>query len=183
VHLRTSPYGGTTAVVLLPKALLHEGPAERSLRRSDADRPVEREYARVTAAPEQDAVQPVTERPALVSPRPKATEAPVNGSRETPPPGVPTLRLHRPPDEPENSDQLPRRVRQANLAPQLRGQRSDESPEPPASDADDERTPELVRARMAAYRAGWVRGGGRSPGGGPTPDPEAGSDRSEGDPA
>jgi hypothetical protein len=169
--------------VLLPKALLHEGPAERSLGRSDADRPVEREYARVAAAPEQEAVQPVTERPALVSPRPKASEAPVNGSSETPPPGVASLRLHRPPDEPENSDQLPRRVRQANLAPQLRGQRSDEPPEPPVSDADDERTPELVRARMAAYRAGWVRGGGRSPGGGSTPDPEAGSDRSEGDPA
>lgn len=30
VHLRTSPYGGTTAVVLLPTALLHGGAAERS---------------------------------------------------------------------------------------------------------------------------------------------------------
>ncbi|MGW3666126.1 sensor histidine kinase [Streptomyces sp. NPDC005141] len=183
VHLRTSPYGGTTAVVLLPTALLHDGPTERSLRQADADRPVEREYARVSAVPEQDAVQPVTERPALVSPRPKASEAPANGSRETPPSGVAALRLHRPPDDPEDSDQLPRRVRQANLAPQLRGQRSEEQAEPPVSGADDERTPELVRARMAAYRAGWVRGGGRSPGAGATPDPEAGSDSSEGDPA
>lgn len=55
--------------------------------------------------------------------------------------------------------------------------------EPPVPGVDDERTPELVRARMAAYRAGWVRGGGRSPGVGATPDPEAGSDSSEGDPA
>ncbi|MET9898895.1 nitrate- and nitrite sensing domain-containing protein [Streptomyces sp. NPDC006446] len=183
VHLRTSPYGGTTAVVLLPTALLHDGPAERSLRQADADRPVEREYARVSAVPEQDAVQPVTERPALVPPRPKATEAPANGSRETPPPGVAALRLHRPPEDPESSDELPRRVRQANLAPQLRGQRAEEQVEPPVPGADDERTPELVRARMAAYRAGWVRGGGRSPGVGATPDPEAGSDSSEGDPA
>ena len=30
MHLRTSPYGGTTAVVLLPTALLHGGAAERS---------------------------------------------------------------------------------------------------------------------------------------------------------
>lgn len=116
VHLRTSPYGGTTAVVLLPTALLHDGPTERSLRQADADRPVEREYARVSAVPEQDAVQPVVERPALVPPRQKATEAPANGSRETPPSGVAALRLHRPPEDPE-SDQLPRRVRQANLAP------------------------------------------------------------------
>lgn len=43
--------------------------------------------------------------------------------------------------------------------------------------------PELVRDRMAAYRDGWVRGSGRSPGLRATPDPEAGSDSSEGDPA
>ncbi|CAM5310700.1 hypothetical protein SVIOM74S_01321 [Streptomyces violarus] len=30
VHLRTSPYGGTTAVVLVPTALLHTGAAERA---------------------------------------------------------------------------------------------------------------------------------------------------------
>lgn len=48
---------------------------------------------------------------------------------------------------------------------------------------DDARTPELVRDRMAAYRDGWARGGGRTPGRGATPDPDAGSDSSEGDPA
>jgi signal transduction histidine kinase len=203
VHLQTSPYGGTTAVVLLPTALLHDGPAERSLRKAGTDRPLERQYARVSVAPEHDAVQSAAERPALVSPRPMASEAPANGSQETLPPvngsketahpangsretapsGITALRLHRSPDDSAGSDELPRRVRQANLAPQLRGQRSDEPTAPPASTTDDERTPELVRARMAAYRAGWVRGGGRSPGAGATPGPEAGSDSSEGDPA
>ena len=52
VHLRTSPYGGTTAVVLLPTALLHGGAAERSPRTGGTERPAEREYARVPAAPE-----------------------------------------------------------------------------------------------------------------------------------
>ncbi|MET9408030.1 nitrate- and nitrite sensing domain-containing protein [Streptomyces sp. NPDC002935] len=184
VHLRTSPYGGTTAVVLLPTALLHDGPAERSLRQAGTDGPVERQYARVSAAPEQEAVEAVTERPALVPPRPKTSEAPANGSRETPPPPrIAALRLHRPSDDSDDSDELPRRVRQANLAPQLRGQRSEESAEPPVPETTDERTPELVRARMAAYRAGWVRGGGQAPGVGATPGPEAGSDSSEGDPA
>lgn len=183
VHLRTSPYGGTTAVVLLPTALLHGGAAERSPRRGDTDRPAEREYARVTAAPEQDSVQAITERPALVPPIQSAVEAPANGSPENPPPGVTTLRLHRPPDDAEESDDLPRRVRQASLAPQLREQRSEEPVQAADDQADDKRTPEVVRDRMSAYRDGWARGGGRSPGLRATPDPEAASDSSEGDPA
>ncbi|WP_406166003.1 nitrate- and nitrite sensing domain-containing protein [Streptomyces sp. NBC_00996] len=183
VHLRTSPYGGTTAVVLLPTALLHGGAAERSTRRADIDRPAEREYARVSAAQEQDSVQAITERPALVPPVQAAPEAPVNGSSDNPPPGVTTLRLHRPPDDAEGSDDLPRRVRQASLAPQLREHRSEEPAQTQGPQSDDRRTPELVRDRMAAYRDGWARGGGRSAGLGATPDPQAGSDSSEGDPA
>jgi signal transduction histidine kinase len=50
VHLRTSPYGGTTAVVLLPTALLHTATEERSGgRRADTERTTERAYARVPA--------------------------------------------------------------------------------------------------------------------------------------
>lgn len=137
----------------------------------------------MTAAPEQESVQAVTERPALVPPIQTAVEAPANGSPENPPPGVTTLRLHRPPDDAEESDDLPRRVRQANLAPQLREQRAEEPVQAADDQADDKRTPEVVRDRMSAYRDGWVRGGGRSPGLRATPDPEAGSDSSEGDPA
>ncbi|MFF1639550.1 nitrate- and nitrite sensing domain-containing protein [Streptomyces sp. NPDC058246] len=183
VHLRTSPYGGTTAVVLLPTALLHGGAAEHSPRRTDSGRPAERQYARVAAAPEPESVQAITERPVLVPPVQAASEAPANGSSDNPPPGVTTLRLHRPPDDSEDSDELPRRVRQASLAPQLREQRSEEPAETQGPRGDDERTPEVVRDRMAAYRDGWARGGGRSPGRGATPDREARSDSSEGDPA
>ncbi|MFD3499678.1 ATPase, partial [Streptomyces sp. NPDC058678] len=103
---------------------------------------------------------------------------------DTPPPGVTALRLHRPPDDAaEDSDDLPRRVRQANLAPQLRERRSEEPAQASAAPSDDQRTPELVRDRMAAYREGWARGGGRQPGRGDAPDSPAGSDSSsEGDP-
>lgn len=184
VHLRTSPYGGTTAVVLLPTALLHGGAAERSPRVAvDRERAAEREYARVPAAtaPHQEPVQASADRPALVAPAqaPAATAAP-----DTPPPGVTTLRLHRPPEDPgdaEESDDLPRRVRQANLAPQLREQRPEEPARGPAPRGEEKRTPETVRDRMTAYRDGWVRGGGRSPGSGATPGPETGSDSSGGD--
>ncbi|MEV6997052.1 nitrate- and nitrite sensing domain-containing protein [Streptomyces sp. NPDC093982] len=181
VHLRTSPYGGTTAVVLLPTALLHNATAERSPEKpAGTDRHAEHEYARVPAAePHQEAVHAVADRPALVAPAPAAAQP----HTDTPPPGVTTLRLHRPPDDSAASDDLPRRVRQANLAPQLREGRPDEAAGTTASDDDGRRTPELVRDRMAAYRDGWVRGGGRRPGRGATPDSRARSDSSEGDPA
>jgi len=130
------------------------------------------------AAPHQESVPAPTERPALVAHAPAAVET----TSDTPPPGVTTLRLHRPPEDAEESDDLPRRVRQANLAPQLRRQRLEEPDRTATPHHDDGRTPEVVRERMAAYREGWARGGGRQPGRGATPDSTARRD-SEGDPA
>lgn len=181
VHLRTSPYGGTTAVVLLPTALLHTAGAERPPgTAARARQPEDRVHARVPdATSHQDTVSGPSAAPAgrsaLAAPVPAAAETP----SPAPPPGVATLRLHRPHQQPDGSDDLPRRVRQASLAPQLR-QAQPEEPSP--SPRDDDRTPELVRDRMAAYREGWARGGGRRPGRG-TPGPATGSDSSEGDPA
>lgn len=182
VHLRASPYGGTTAVVLLPTALLHNATAERSRgQKAATDRSADHEYARVPAADRhQEPVHAGVDRPALVASAPVVAEP----RTDTPPPGVTTLRLHRPPDDseaPESSDDLPRRVRQASLAPQLREERHDEQPPTATSRDDQQRTPELVRDRMAAYRDGWARGGGRQPGRGSTPDSAEHSDGSEGD--
>ncbi|NDZ81992.1 histidine kinase, partial [Streptomyces sp. SID10853] len=53
-------------------------------------------------------------------------------------------------------DGLPRRVRQANLAPQLRG--APAPPDEPAAVDDDERDADEVRSRMAALQRGWQRG-------------------------
>jgi hypothetical protein len=91
------------------------------------------------------------------------------------------LRPHRPPEEAEESDDLPRRVRQAHLVPQLRTQPAEEPVRAPVSPADDERTPEIVRRRMAAYRDGWRRGGGRQPGRAAGPDSAPRDDSTEGD--
>ncbi|MEU5313592.1 sensor histidine kinase [Streptomyces sp. NPDC021562] len=205
VHLRTSPYGGTTAVVLLPKALLHSGPAEHPGRpAAGTEQPAARAYARVSAAlPEAAAHAPADRQARAVTahtspdPTPEPPRPDPDLSPDPTPPGVTALRPYRPPHGSTSSDHagfsdhsgssgsshfsdddLPRRVRQANLAPQLRDPRAQE---PAPARSGHERTPELVRDRMAAYRDGWARGGGRRPGRGATPEPEAGTDSIEGD--
>jgi signal transduction histidine kinase len=52
--------------------------------------------------------------------------------------------------------QLPRRVRQANLAPQLRAERVPDSLDP--GEADDERSPEELRTMLSSIQKGWLRG-------------------------
>ncbi|RPK38069.1 sensor protein BasS/PmrB [Streptomyces sp. ADI92-24] len=174
VRLRTSPYGGTTAVVLLPTALLQSAlpsageqaapqktPAgsreeheETPFRCSPGPRP---EQARTAAFPAPVAV------PALES---------LSG------PEARVTALRRRPDRVDNAgdalpvdgqrsedDALPRRVRQASLVPQLR---EEPRPEPPlpgggAEDISAGRTPEQARDRMTAYRTGWVRGNTSGP--------------------
>ncbi|WP_435972540.1 nitrate- and nitrite sensing domain-containing protein [Streptomyces sp. Qhu_M48] len=118
-------------------------------------------------------------------PRPTAVSALAAPQRSGPPPaGVTELRRRGPsvpppareqrPGDPagpggpaghgDPEDELPRRVRQASLVPQLR-----EAPAPapvfvPSAPGTDARTPEQVRDRMAAYQDGWQRGGGAVPG-------------------
>ncbi|WP_435251832.1 sensor histidine kinase [Streptomyces tendae] len=198
VHLGTSPYGGTTAVVLLPTALLHSETAAVPAREAHQTAGEEENlYARVPGpAGQQDPVPAPVDRPALTSAVPAATHTTTAGR----PPGAPALRLHRSSDAPDaseaaarsddspesqpagESDELPRRVRQASLAPQLRdgGSVGPARPGPPRG--DEERTPEAVRDRMTAYRDGWSRGGGRRPGRPAPPEPPTG-DSTEGDPA
>ncbi|MEU2390852.1 ATP-binding protein [Streptomyces sp. NPDC007369] len=268
VHLRPSPYGGTTAVVLLPKALLQgaiepgSGPAAAPAPESrtdagsggegtsrtgpaalarDADRKppaaaAVREHARGVPAADRGPVRKEP-KPAPVSPlRPRGgagtgTQAPAaeaGAAREpaprTPPPSSAPKPAPAPPMPPRSAPkpepsppmpprfapkpepepvpesrpvpapaaaaprptpapapaplpvprspragaagdliaELPRRVRQASLVPQLR---EAPAPEAPASGTgahpsaqEPGRSPEQARDRMAAYRAGWVRG-------------------------
>ncbi|MFF4580206.1 nitrate- and nitrite sensing domain-containing protein [Streptomyces sp. NPDC001389] len=149
VHLRPSPYGGTTAVVLLPLALLQgaiEAPPAAVAESAEADgadgaerpEPLRAAGARETAGGV----------PAPGPGRPQGA-APVDL-------GAPASALA---PAPAPAADLPHRVRQASLVPQLR-----EAPAvPPASwegpaAGPPGRSPEQVRDRMAAYRAGWVRG-------------------------
>ncbi|MFJ6755323.1 nitrate- and nitrite sensing domain-containing protein [Streptomyces sp. NPDC091273] len=187
VHLRTSPYGGTTAVVLLPNSMLQgaltvgapgpgSGPATRPGPEHPAAAPppepavqaeaphtmtVVREDARGSAVREDPRGIPAPDP----APAPDRTPAP----EEQRPAPVAPLRPRAPggavPRTPEASapsasvTELPRRVRQASLVPQLREAPAPKAPagarvpeDPPG------RSPEQARDRMAAYRAGWVRG-------------------------
>ncbi|MFG2629860.1 nitrate- and nitrite sensing domain-containing protein [Streptomyces sp. NPDC048473] len=193
VQLRTSAYGGTTAVVLLPTALLQsalpaaEAPAEPGNtsveRRDDRDRPP------FGPGPGPRAVRPRTTAfpapvpvPALES---RAEPAAAVTSLRGRPGGTDEHRSKADPEEQPDDGTLPRRVRQANLVPQLREEPRPDEPsrrDPNDKNRPPERTPEQARDRMTAYRNGWVRGGGTAPG---TSSPRPGitdpRPRSEGD--
>ncbi|MEU6485927.1 nitrate- and nitrite sensing domain-containing protein [Streptomyces sp. NPDC046887] len=88
---------------------------------------------------------------------------------DAPGPAAPPAPREQPPGEPSPTEDgaflagLPRRVRQANLAPQLRqtpaaGARPTASGPAPGADDDFERDAEEVRSRMAAMQRGWQRG-------------------------
>ncbi|HET6856672.1 MAG TPA: ATP-binding protein [Streptomyces sp.] len=182
VHLRPSPYGGTTAVVLLPLPLLHSAAARKDdrPRREEhtgrAEQP-EREKTAQLSGLDHDAPQDRTNGAAFPS---SAPPRPAIAAQQRPPApaGVTTLR---PRDRGTGGDgghghqdretaairepdgELPRRVRQASLVPQLREVAPPEttaSHAAPGEGPDDphERTPEQARDRLTAYRKGWARG-------------------------
>ncbi|MCJ1676025.1 nitrate- and nitrite sensing domain-containing protein [Streptomyces sp. APSN-46.1] len=219
VHLRTSPYGGTTAVVLLPNSLLQGAitagsaapphpartepepepePERQAPQSAAAAMSVVREGARSAAvredprgiAPPDRTPAPEEPRPAAVAPlRPRGPGGTVTRTQAAPAtsPAVPNGSTSpavpngstglagphgsiRPADPLDSTGpaaaradasvtELPRRVRQASLVPQLREAPAPKAPagaRPPEDPPD--RTPEQARDRMAAYRAGWVRG-------------------------
>ncbi|MFF4452806.1 nitrate- and nitrite sensing domain-containing protein [Streptomyces goshikiensis] len=184
VHLRTSPYGGTTAVVLLPNSLLQgaitAGSAEPPRTQPTAEpqpepqpgtRPepepepesraqalrstamsVVREGARGTRAPAQ--------APSASASASDQAQAPAQARNPEPqePRPAPVAAL-RPRGAAAPVTELPRRVRQASLVPQLRETPAPKEPAGARAPEDPPgRSPEQARDRMTAYRAGWARG-------------------------
>ncbi|MEU8841180.1 nitrate- and nitrite sensing domain-containing protein [Streptomyces roseus] len=174
VHLRTSPYGGTTAVVLLPNSLLQgaietgSGPAPDPGREAAFEAPAPPREHRADSGHREPAPQPPpamavvreeARRPA-VREEPRGITAPERSpvGEEEPRPAQVAARRPRAPGGPEVAE-LPRRVRQASLVPQLREAPAPKDPAGAGLPEDPPgRSPEQVRDRMASYRAGWVRG-------------------------
>ncbi len=171
VALQPSSYGGITAVVLVPDALLAAGADEKEP--TDARSPERSEESaslfhrrrpaahRVPPAvvPRRNALPPAAadtaaDRPAAAH-RTPAASAPAPPSDAAADTGAAA----------DTDTVLPRRVRQANLAPELRTS-PDQQPEwVPRTEGTPapQRSPEQARATMASLRAGWARGRGATP--------------------
>lgn len=110
------------------------------------------------------AEEPSAPEPAAVRPQPQPLPPAQPVVHSVPPvqavPSGPPQRRAQPPAGATTSGTgsvLPRRVRQASLAPQLRAEAAqDSAPKPPA--ANRERSADEVRDRMAALQRGWQRG-------------------------
>lgn len=124
VTLRRSVYGGVTALIVIPRHILEAPqPGLRPLPEPEPEPDL----------PEPDLPMPVPPEPVLPEPvLPEPTDK--DG-------------------EPATEDGLPRRVRQANLAPELRKG----EPEPPPAPRSTRRSPEAARATMASLSSGRRR--------------------------
>jgi signal transduction histidine kinase len=176
IHLRPNPYGGATAIVLIPRTLVvpdedggDDGHTEapestgpltgRHATRDDrgqAGDPAGTPAAPGPPAPRAAAGGSITSGSAAGDPRGGAPTASAAGSQ--PAGGAPGgAAAGPPPDQPpppggERPD-LPRRVKQASLASQMRNGVPLSAPPP-----DDLRSPEETRSTMAAMQHGWERG-------------------------
>jgi signal transduction histidine kinase len=170
VQLRSSPYGGITAVALLPADLVvaqSAGTPVAALPAGESDSPNGtsgfRDFEEFTNRTQQMPTRPAIE----LSPFGEVTSgtsrslgrAIVTGEAViAPPPRHARREIIEPGD---NDDGLPRRIRQTNLAPQLRDDStlsSGPSTGEIATAAPPSRTPEEMRAMMTSFQSGLIRG-------------------------
>jgi hypothetical protein len=188
VSLRQSPFGGTTAIVLLPHSIVvREGetgprpaPAGRQPvassasngshppQATDAIEHRERASAFSLAGRNRPGSGPLEIGPPAADPAPdRATwfdPPPDRRSNVSPPQAMPPARASRDrvrPDTPSAGTHrgLPIRVRQANIAPQLRADsQPDSAAGAPPADPTAARSPEQTRNMMDSLQQGWQRG-------------------------
>lgn len=155
VVLRRSPYGGVTAVTLIPMELVVAADRvdvvpDTSTVELVGPRESGRALALVAAMP---ASAPPA--PAAVGRAPKASIGPGTGS--VPPPGTRRVEVATANTVPMTSDGLPQRVRQVNLARTP----PESSVEPESAPLDTpvmSRTPERMRTMLASFQDGTVLG-------------------------
>ncbi|GAA2606376.1 nitrate- and nitrite sensing domain-containing protein [Actinomadura fulvescens] len=166
VSLKRSAYGGTTAVVVLPRELL----AEPQDRRSTGPRPlpagattqnglaVRQPVAVTSGGPAPTGPVPVPAVPApagALSVLPAVDDATTDGA--APPGPADDAEEERPVPEVSNTPGgLPVRVPQANLAPALKTDEPVVAEEP--DEVDPGRSPEEIQRIMGSYQRGTVRG-------------------------
>ncbi|GIH29326.1 hypothetical protein Aph01nite_76360 [Acrocarpospora phusangensis] len=160
VQLKASPYGGTTAVVLLPRELVIEDElAMMSSGVADADPLSVPELPRMAVVAQHgrltDPLDRVPEQPLAA---PVATPVTPIGERRRPElvpdtPDIPSV-PEAPVPESFTPSGLPFRVPQASIAPSLRDRPVEEQPE----EDEDDRSPDDIRKIMGSYQLGTRRG-------------------------
>ena len=174
VSLRPSPYGGITAIVLMPSSIVvpiaQTGAGPRPDARLATGRPagLDLRAAEAPALTGQRSPQPALSSasqpgtaPDNFSPASQPGTAPDNFSRPSQPGTAPDNFSPASQKTADTYRGLPRRTRQANLSPHLR-----DSPSPaahsPGADAipvpSDTYTPEHARDLAASLQSGWQRG-------------------------
>ncbi|BCB81868.1 nitrate- and nitrite sensing domain-containing protein [Phytohabitans flavus] len=143
IQLRNSPYGGITAIVLVPPDLVSPPPEPAALPAG----PSTGETPRMRRARALAAVDSAPRRPLEAVARPVLVPAPAIEAEE---PTDASLSV--------GPDGLPKRVRQASLAPQLRGEPAGPLTLDRAESELPPRSAEQARSRMAALQAGTARG-------------------------
>ncbi|MDP4500454.1 sensor histidine kinase [Nonomuraea turcica] len=172
VTLKPSPYGGTTAIVLVPGSLVEPmAPPVQPLEfesisvsvvRPDTTGPGDLPRRVRTAKRGEGPALPQQAQPAELAERERPTGLPQpNGTTGLPQrngtTGLPRRERHEHPDEQtgrpaaERQTSLPRRQRQTNLPERLQQQ-------PPPTPPAEERSPEEARALLSSLQSGWQRG-------------------------
>jgi signal transduction histidine kinase len=144
VSLRESAFGGTTAIVLLPHAILVT--ADEAARRPALENG--QRSAQAIEPPAADGFAGTTADLTADMAAGTAADAPFGNLTPFP---VPAL-------APDETYDLPRRVRQASLAPQLRGRGDDATEAAWPASAATERSPEEARSMMSSLQDGARRG-------------------------
>ncbi|MFI7022812.1 nitrate- and nitrite sensing domain-containing protein [Micromonospora sp. NPDC049900] len=180
VQLKSSPYGGTTAVVLVPEELVAttEATAAPSSSAAGTDRrtanpPAMRSTA-VAVAPPQTLNPPTVELPATTVSGPMRRASDRLAEYEDEPPRDPAPSPRPVPPTVHTEGGLPMRQRQKNLAPGLRGGATADS-QTPTDEVDEGRSPEEIRALMSSYQYGSRLGRATAA----STDPSADDDRTD----
>ena len=157
VALRPSPYGGTTAIVLMPNSIVSTT-ARVTDGLADTAEPLPGRHSALdlgsasgsVLAARRTAVAAAPATAAIPAASPAASTASAPASVVPAPASLDGVRT-------DGTPRLPQRTRQASLSPHLRDSAEPAAAEPADEPADD-RSPEQARALASSLQTGWRRG-------------------------
>jgi signal transduction histidine kinase len=158
VALRPSPYGGTTAIVLMPNSIV-SATTRVAGALADTAEPLPGRHGALDLGSASGSV--LAARRAAVAAAPATAAIPSASTASAPASVVPAPAsldgVRTDGTRTDSTPRLPQRTRQASLSPHLRDSAEPAAVEPAAEPADD-RSPEQARALASSLQIGWRRG-------------------------